>query len=361
MKAILKAVLDGRLGDHNMAEVMKTDPIVFMKFGSKLYGSNVPESDDDFRGVFLPSEHDLLLGKAPRGLTTSTRKNAEGHKNGPKDVDLEFYSLYRFLELVSEGQTVAFDMLFTPTHAIISQTPTWSAVIDCRQRLLNKKCGAAVGYARAQAERYSLRGDRIKVLERVLAMAQPYYEKDPRMTVEELVDAWGGEAWRGGFPAAEVGFANVTFRDAPHLPEGREKLLEICGKSVGFLANIKTAVMLWNKCLSGYGERARLAKEGGADWKAMYHAVRVCAEAVELLTTHRLTFPRPEAEVLLKIRRGGFAPQAVSEMIEKGVRDVYAAQAVSTLPAATPHHLIDDILIAHYGRKLKYGELLATV
>lgn len=360
---IVRSTLLDRLSFQNYNAVVDKDAIVFMKFGSKLYGSNVATSDDDYRGVFLPASRELLLGKAPSGITTSTRKNQEGHKNGPQDVDLEFYSLYRFLELVGEGQTVAFDMLFTPPSYILAATPTWSAVQSIRKQLLNKRCGASIGYARAQADRYSLRGDRMKALENIIERLRPHYERDPRQLLGDVMPeiVHSPEALVQSWEPAQREFVKRVVDDSKHLPGGAEYYLKICGKAAGCSSSVKQAYELWKKRLDAYGERARLAREGGADWKAMYHAVRVYHEAVELLTTHTVTFPRPEAELLLKIRRGEFAPQQVSEMIEEGIRQVLAAQEASTLPWDTDAEIVDAILIKCYGRKLKYSNLLAGI
>ncbi len=364
MKRIIE-LLSGKMTADKLTDLQRLDPLVFMKFGSKLYGTNVEGSDDDYRGVFIPTVKELVYGRAPAGLTTSTRKNREGHKNGPKDVDLEFYSLYRFLELVSEGQTVAFDMLFTPANFIIESTPVWQDILSVREKLLNKRCAASIGYARAQADRYSLRGDRMATLERVMELLQPYYEKNPRLTIAEFIDdlmARRTDPTVGiiynFFDAPQREFVEIVRRPASHLEEGEEDLLKVCGKAVGFYDNVKKAYLLWQQRLDGYGDRAKRAKEGGADWKAMYHAVRVYHEAIELLTTHTVTLPRPEAPLLLKIRRAELTPQAVSEMIEEGIHLVYEAQEKSTLPFDTSPDVIDDLVFQHHGRKLKYSDLL---
>jgi len=46
--------------------------IVKMAFGSHLYGTSTPESVLDYKGVFLPSKEQVLLGQIHR---TNDRKN----------------------------------------------------------------------------------------------------------------------------------------------------------------------------------------------------------------------------------------------------------------------------------------------
>ena len=59
--------------------------------GSRLYGTYNENSDTDIKGVFLPSMHDLILGKAPKHYVSSTGKSNE--KNNAEDVDETYYSL----------------------------------------------------------------------------------------------------------------------------------------------------------------------------------------------------------------------------------------------------------------------------
>ena len=42
------------------------------KFGSHLYGTDTPESDSDFKGIFLPSKEMLFLEKRCRSLSYVT-------------------------------------------------------------------------------------------------------------------------------------------------------------------------------------------------------------------------------------------------------------------------------------------------
>jgi hypothetical protein len=64
----------------------------------------------------------------------------------------------------------------------------------------------------------------------------------------------------------------------------------------------------------------------------MYHAVRVAHEAMELMETGKLTFPRPERDLLLAIRRGEIPYEEVSQMIEENLIRVEEAVESSQLP-----------------------------
>jgi hypothetical protein len=80
----------------------------------------------------------------------------------------------------------------------------------------------------------------------------------------------------------------------------------------------------------------------------MYHAVRVSAQTTELLRTGHITFPRPEAPLLLQIRRGELPREQISELLEQGLADVEAAQALSKLPWEADQQWIEAFLMAKH-------------
>ena len=51
---------------------MKYEKLFECVHGSHLYGLNTPESDIDYKGVFMPSIDELLLGKSPKQISEST-------------------------------------------------------------------------------------------------------------------------------------------------------------------------------------------------------------------------------------------------------------------------------------------------
>lgn len=56
------------------------------------------------------------------------------------------------------------------------------------------------------------------------------------------------------------------------------------------------------KLVDSYGHRSQAAAEAEVDRKSLMHAVRVYQQALELLRTGALKFPRPNAEQLLRIK-----------------------------------------------------------
>ena len=53
--------------------------IMLCRFGSHLYGTDTPESDTDYKGIFMPTKEMVLLGKIPKSINNN-KKKAEGQK-----------------------------------------------------------------------------------------------------------------------------------------------------------------------------------------------------------------------------------------------------------------------------------------
>ena len=85
--------------------------------GSHLFGTNTEKSDKDYKGVYLPSGYEILLGSYPETISSSTGDSQS--KNSSTDVDIELYSLKKLLKMVVNGDTAAIELLYTPDYLII--------------------------------------------------------------------------------------------------------------------------------------------------------------------------------------------------------------------------------------------------
>lgn len=181
--------------------------IVTIKFGSHLYGTSTPSSDIDFKSVHVPDARDILLQRA-KGSINSARAKAFKEKNIPGEVEEESYSLQRFLELASQGQTVALDVLFAPAFSMIKPpAPEWREIIRNRDRLLTRKSTAFVGYCRQQANKYGIKGSRIAAARAALSL------------LNELVEQHGTTPKLGQYEAevaaAVAGVEHMVVTDIP--------------------------------------------------------------------------------------------------------------------------------------------------
>lgn len=149
----------------------KMRKIVRMVFGSHMYGLNTPNSDIDYKGVYLPELNDILLGTAAKNISRSTG-DAQS-QNGAGDIDDDWYSLAEFMNLATKGETMALDMLHVnPEMVTVEVDPEygwiWEELVANREKFYCRNLNAYMGYVKKQAAKYSIKGSRLSDLENVI-------------------------------------------------------------------------------------------------------------------------------------------------------------------------------------------------
>lgn len=321
------------------------ETILYTEFGSTVYGSNTPTSDKDYKSIFIPNPKDILLQRAPKTIVQNTKKDKNA-RNTKDDIDIESFALHQYLELLMQGQTVALDILFTPRKF-------WSIykMDDCfifdeikrnKDKFLHSGVSSFVGYTRQQAAKYGIRGTRVAAMRQILNFLEPL---EPLTKLHNYLTA-------DTLPKElENEYIKIVIINGAHgQPEPH---LEVCNRKIPFHATIKYTKACFQKIFDEYGHRALQAeKNEGVDWKALYHAVRVCHEARELLQTGNITFPRPEKELLLKIRKGEMNYKDVAEIIEVGLYDLEDIKSKSILRKEPDREFAEEFIEYYYSRAI---------
>jgi hypothetical protein len=307
---------------------MKT--IVKLMFGSQLYGTNTPDSDQDFKGVFLPSKEQILLGKIPKSINESTKKENQ-LKNTSKDVDFETYSLHYFIYLACEGETVALDMLHAPDNMIIEKSHIWNLIVAERERFYTKNLKAFVGYGRRQASKYGIKGSRLNDAQKVLDALKRVNDSTNRC---RLLDIW---------PILPTG--EHIFKHPPN--ENGERMYEVCGRKIGEKVTLQYARETVKRFVDNYGERARKAADNeGIDWKAVSHACRAAYQVKQILLENTIVFPLKEAKFLKSVKCGELDYQTiVAPKLEDLMTEVEELSLKSNLPDKVDRKFWDRFII----------------
>ena len=322
-------------GTNNPLRVKDMKTIVKMLFGSRVYGTSLPTSDTDYKEVFLADARDMILFKGKRIISSSSGAG----KNTSEDIDLESIELGRFLNLCIEGQTNMLDMLFTPEQFWLEESPVWRQIIELRPRILNKKIKAMVGYCRAQASKYSVKGDRMNDAKAALDL---FRSLPPEARLSEYLDEL--------MPLTEREHIELTEISIETRMEKKIPALMVCGRympattSFGYCVD-STLLPLYER----YGRRAQAAAEAnGADYKAMMHALRVSGEAIELIETGHITIPLKEAEYLIRVRKGEVSTDEVSNEIDNRLLALETAVEKSSLPEEIDREIVEEFVFDTY-------------
>lgn len=327
--------------------VLKT--IVEIKFGSHLYGTSTPSSDLDFKSVFVPDSADILLQRVTPTISTKRPKQMY-EKNHAGDVDREAHALHRYLGLLSEGQTVALDMLFAPRWAMVEEPlPLWAEIVQNRHRLLSRRAGSFVGYCRAQANKYGIKGSRVHAVRRIVEWFDETISRHGHLArLHEAADSLPKFIADQHLEHTAIVEINHPSRPDPI------RHLECCNRKTPFFNTLKDSRAVYARLLDEYGARAFAAERNeGIDWKALSHAVRVGHEAIELLKTGWITFPLLNASHVKRIKCGELPYAAVAEEIESLLELVEAAQETSCLADAPDSAFIESFVEDAYAEVVR--------
>lgn len=317
---------------------MKT--VVKILHGSHLYGTNTPNSDTDYKTIFIPEAKSLILQKAEKNLRETTGKPHE--KNNKDDVDAGYFSLDSYFNLLEQGQTVALDLLFAPDANIIKSSPLWRYIQQNRYRLVHKKAVAFIGYCKTQANKYGIKGSRMAAVKSTL---EYLLLKDKNAKLSDIWPSMQTDLWN---------VEHVNFTSQLVNTDGTDRqinYLEVCGRKFDRACKISYVIEALDKIYDNYGARAQLAMTNqGIDWKALSHAVRVCVQGTELLKTGKMTLPLPEPELsIVKDIKAGKVPYPdVQHMIESYVEHIEEESKLSTLPEGIDREFCDELITNVY-------------
>lgn len=323
---------------------MAKEKVIFETLtGSHVYGTNVPTSDKDYKGIVIPDSRSILLQTALRTRNNASNK-AEGVRNGPQDCDREYFALHYFMKLLTDGQTHPVEMLFIPSKFWTVTSPEWEEIVGFRHLLISKKLTAFVGYAKNQANKYSAKGERLATVEAFVKYLKTCFGMSP-------LKAYGDElsALIAQYPKYSK-IENIENGDKilPHL--------EVCGRKIDLNASVEYALNCYEWVYKEYGDRAKASVEG-TDWKAVMHAIRIAEEAVEILLDGEIVFPRPNPSLLLDIRNGKIKYDMVMDYFETLLTDIHAASIISKLPDEPNVELANHIACSAYTDTIREGSV----
>lgn len=324
--------------------------IYFTLHGSHSYGTSLPESDLDIRGVCI----------APRQYHFGFERFDEHEQAVP---DLKIFELRKFVELALDANPNVLELLYTEPEDHLLVTPLGQKLLDNRDLFLSKRCRSSFsGYAMGQMKRINThykwlskppkgppnREDfglptRAEVPANQIQAAQA--------AVQKQVDEWEWRKLEGVDPSTRVDIKNEFFRRLLDITlwkwdEAHDKLYSAAANKLGFDTNFilllekerqySIALKNWNAYLewqrSRNPARAALEAKFGYDTKHCMHLVRLFRMCKEILTEGVVRVRRPDAADLLEIRHGKMHYLDVVKLSEDMDHEIAELAKKSSLP-----------------------------
>jgi len=317
--------------------------VYITQYGSKLFGTDNPESDTDYKGVFIPTKRDILLKKDIEHYTLNT--NESNTKNSKEDVDLQLFSIYKWFTLLKKGETGAIDLLFSlfrEETQIYNDKDFTQLMMKNYQRFYNKNLHSFVGYCVGQSKMYNIKGERFSELYTLVERFSTFLEAHADEKLETL------------FPELEEIFTKqnykyIRFTMAPTSRgsgEAKEDTyVEVLGKKFYKTVTVGYFFEKISYMEQQFGNRSRASAEG-VDFKALSHAVRVICEVEELIDENFITFPLKNSTYVKSIKEGNESLADVMEFLDKKLTVVQEKLEQSDLPLKSDELFMDELLLS---------------
>lgn len=346
----------------NAEQLLKQgNSLVTVTVGSRLFGTDRPTSDLDLITVYKPHLENLILKKDD----STAQTKGEVYVGAGVKVACEHthWSLQHFMNLLAQGQTQALEIMFAPpnmwTSGDIKRDHIAQYWHDFRKEFhanttkwLSKNTAAFVGYCRSQANKYSVKGERLEAAKAMLDYFKSLPEDYNCTLNHKFCDI--SPSVVGDVLAYRQ--AN-DYIDVVNIESGHGNYMlhfSCCNVKVPYHFTIKEGIAIYQRLYDEYGKRAHAAKNNGsADWKALSHAARVTIEAKELLTDHRITLPLKDEDrkYVRAIKAGEIPHEEVTEFLDTGLAQIDSLRAVSSLSEKVDRDLYNEWIIRAYRGK----------
>lgn len=293
---------------------MKEEIIYEIKVGSHLYGLNTPESDEDFAGIILPTPSQILGTHPIEEIDCSTKKSKEQRQNNKDDVDKKYYTLQKFLHLVSQNNPNIVEFLFASDENILIDSDIMKYLRANADKFISTRVfHSFTGYAFAQKKKLETKRERFLNLKKGIKLIEDCGWDQTDKTV--IVDVVTAELLNNTMKYYKGSKNNCnSFEKGQPLKTVYEKLVHE---------------------YNSYGWRLRTDTFESLlyDIKFAYHLIRLLDEGRQLLETGRIVFPLTgEAhEDIMRIRNAQVSYEELLTMFDKYNNMCIEANANTTL------------------------------
>ena len=145
------------------SKVPGAKPMLIVIRGSRAYGTNLPESDTDYAGVYIQSQDDIL-----------------GSNYIPQIADVKndivFYEIKRFVELLSSNNPTVLELLNTPDDRVIFKHYSFNNLLNIKDKFITKVCASSFG------------GYGTQQIKKAKGLDKKQNWEDDKMTKKDLLD-----------------------------------------------------------------------------------------------------------------------------------------------------------------------------
>lgn len=297
--------------------------LLFTPTGSRLHGTSTANSDFDGVGIFLPSHEQLLFQEAPDQINIRSNPENSEDKNTSEDHDIVLYSLSKFIKMLNNGDSVAVSVRFANMNNpelwesgmcyVIDHDGSFDFAYEFLSRLkVPRKISGMIGFAKAQAYKYSEKGNKYTSLKHIVEVLDNHRDKT-------------------------MGQVESLFSRLPHVLvlETYPVKYQILHTTFDAAANCGWVVdNSLRPLLETFGKRTKEAAENSnIDFKSCAHSIRIFYEIYQLHTNGMFVYPhRPYfVSIIKKVKTGQYTMKEISELLDEWEEKALTAEKESVL------------------------------
>ncbi len=338
--------------------------IYVTRHGSHAYGTSLPTSDIDLRGVCIAPKK-YYLGFLERFEQVVIN-----------DPDLTIFDLRKFMALAADANPNVLEILYTDPSDHLLVRPAMQRLFEARDLFLSKKAKHTFsGYAISQLKRINLHYKWLKdppkapptraefgLPERTVIPADQLMAA--KAAIQKQLDKWTFKDLEDLDPATRQAIMDrqtqsllemtgwtwgeredKQWRGAAELLGFSTNFIELLDKERQYGARQKqwASYQEWQK--SRNPQRAELEAKFGFDTKHALHLVRLLRMCREILTTGKVLVRRPDAEELLEIRAGAWDYHKLVDWAEGQDKELAEVAKTSTLPNQPDRKKLDQLCV----------------
>lgn len=326
--------------------------------GSRAYGTNLPTSDTDIKGVFVLPEEDFY------GLGYVEQVSNESN-------DIVYYELRRFVELLTRNNPNVMEMLHSPDDCILYKHPLFDLLEP--SVFLSKLCQQTfAGYAMTQVQK--ARGLNKKILNPMEVQRKEVTDfcyvtsQGSTLPLQKWLELKGMVQEHCGLVSlnhlrnmyalyydatGELGFKGIVQKETSNevslssVPKTMQPETYLYFNREGYSSYCKDYREYWAWLEKRNDERYQNTLTHGKNYDAknMMHTIRLLEMAEDIATQNKIIVRRPNREYLLQIRRGDFSYEELVALAEQKIRTIEALFAVASLPDQPDWAKVNKLLV----------------
>jgi len=362
---------------YTINELHEKDLIIFEAvMGSHAYGTALPTSDTDLRGVFMQPLEDILEHGYVEQVADDTN-------------DIVYYELKRFMSLIRTNNPAVLELLFVPEDCIRTDSPMWRLIAEHSDKFLTKICRYSfAGYAidqikKAKGYNKKMNWEESKITRQNVLDFCYILDDEKTISIRNFLRNWNINKFdrdtQQDFGLAKIDHAHDIY--VMYKIDRTEKsgivsdpntsndvqLMSIpkYSKMVAYLTFNKDAYSTHCKRYNEYQtwlkernpDRVKMNKSHGKNYdsKNMMHTFRLLNVALEIPKINSINVRRSpeEIKILMQIRHGVYDYDKLVEEAEIMIKNLDAVYDNCALPKDVNEELLDSLLLKI--RKSRYG------